>query len=480
MARNRSIVWALVLACGVFDCAAETHRHSIPIDEARRELGLVAAYQNFPQKCRIDRYGTLEAEEVFYHIFLTQLPRSYRWRTLVFSNSGDYLGYYETADPPAATEKDALIYPGPSGSSLYGDFVEDKFDLGDAYIVRFSAAGPPDEIKFAEQTFVFISSPRRIRPDDPAYRFNQLANRVADMINRSRYKAVREDFSKEALARVSEEQTIAILESLRKRFGKVERVGVPWVQSENTAVLPVTFERAVAGLKLILSEDNKITGLWVLPFKTAFPDIGKNATPMRLPVKNKWRVMWGGDQRNQSKYFGSQVSHHALELVISDRFNITYRNEGKQNEDYFAFGQPVVAPAAGTVVAIIDGVEDNHPHSPNPIDRLGNAIMIEHSPNEYSVVGHLMENSISVRVGERVVAGLPIAKCGNSGDSSQPSVYYHLQDSARLLAGSGYKPYFSNLHVWKGDQADIVPTHSPVRGEFVLQASEVQKAGAAR
>lgn len=473
-------MWPLVLAYGVLDCAAAARKRPLSIGKARRELGVVAAYQNFPENYRIDRFNTLEADGVYYHIFLSQLPRSYRWRTLVFSNSGDYLGYYETADPPVETEKDALIYPGPSGSSINGDFVEGQFDSGDAYVVRFSAAGPPDEIKFEQQKFVFISSPCRIRPDDPAYRFNQLANRVADLINRNRYKAVLEDFSDEALERISEEHTVGTLEALRKRFGRVEQVGAPWVQSENTAVLPVTFERTVAGLKLMLSDENKIVGMWILPFKTAFPDLGKNKTVLRLPVKNQWRVMWGGDQRNQSKYFASRVSHHALELVISSRFNKTFRSEGKRNRDYFAFGQPVVAPAAGTVVAIINGVEDNRPHSPNPFDRLGNVIMIQHAQDEYSVVGHLKNNSISVRVGERVVAGLPIARCGNSGDSSQPSVYYHLQDSAQLLAGSGYKPFFSNLYVWKDGTAEIFPDYSPERGEFVLQRSVVQKADAAR
>lgn len=476
MNRILTILGPLILTFGVFNSAADMRKRPLSIGEARRELGVVAAYQQFPEKYRIDRFNTLEADGVYYHVFLSHLPRRDRWRTLVYANSGDYLGYYETVDPPVETEKDALVYPGASDSSLNGDFVEGEFDSGDAYIVRFSATGPPDEIKFGQQTFIFVSSPRRIRPEDPAYRFNLLANRVADSINRNRYKGVREDFSKAALERISEEQTIEILSGVRKRFGRVERVGAPWVQSDTTAVLPITFERTVAGLKLMLSEDNKISGMWVLPFKTAFPDLGKNETVLRLPVNNQWRVMWGGDRRNQSKYFGSRVSHNALELVISSRFNKTFRREGKRNKDYFAYGQPVVAPAAGTVVAVINGVEDNRPHSPNPFDRLGNAIMIEHTAHEYSVVGHLMKNSITVRVGERVVAGLPIARCGNSGDSSQPSVYYHLQDSAYILAGSGYKPLFSNLYVWKKDRADIMPAYSPVRGEFIQQRSVLQKA----
>jgi murein DD-endopeptidase MepM/ murein hydrolase activator NlpD len=471
MNANSFIILIALVLCFAGPSDAETRKNNISIGAARRELGVVAAYQNFPEKYRIDRLTVLEADGEYYHVYLCYLSQTRKWRTLVFANSGDYLGYYETIDPPVETDKDALIYPGDDDSAENGDFDEDDFDSGNAYTLLFSGVGPPDEVKFETRTFTFVSSPRRIRPENPAYRFIQLANRVAASVNASRYKNVRDDFSEEALNRISEEQTVSILSGLRNTFGRIDRVGDPWVQSATTAVLPITFERSVAGLKLTLGDDNKVVGMWMLPFKTAFPEIGTFTTNLRLPFEGQWRVLWGGDNRDQSKYFGSRVSHNALEFVVSNRFGKTFKSEGIHNEDFFAFGKTVRAPAAGTVVAVINGVEDNRPHSPNPFDRLGNAIMIEHSTNEYSVVGHLMNKSIAVRVGERVVAGVPIARCGNSGDSSQPSVYFHLQDSSSLLAGSGYKPNFKNLYVWRNGQVVIVPELSPIRGEFVQQRS---------
>ena len=120
---------------------------------------------------------------------------------------------------------------------------------------------------------------------------------------------------------------------------------------------------------------------------------------------------------------------------------------------------------------MINGVDDNRPHAPNPFDRLGNAVMIEHSTNEYSVIGHLMKDSIVVQVGERVAPGLPIGRCGNSGDSSQPSVYFHLQDSPDLLSGSGYKPLFRNIYLWSKKETLVMPEHAPLRGEFIQQRS---------
>ncbi|MDZ8118114.1 peptidoglycan DD-metalloendopeptidase family protein [Pontiella agarivorans] len=464
---------APIFAAGLFALGVEAaaRKNNVSVGDARRELGIVAAYQGFPERHRISRFAVLEAEGEYYHIFTAELPKARIWRTLVYANSGDYLGYYETVDPPVAYDADALIYAGGDYSSENGDFVEGLFDSGNAYTIRFSAAGPPDEVVFENCTFRFISSPRRIRPDDPAYRFVRLANRLADAINSGRYKTVREYFSAAALARIPEEATVKTLEGVRKKLGRIERVGDPWVQSADTAVLPIIFNEAAAGLKLQVTDDAKIIGLWVQPFKTAFPDIGKNTTPIRLPFDGQWRVLWGGDTRDTSKYFGSRVSHNACEFVVANRFRKTFRNEGRDNRDYFAFGRIVRAPASGTVVGVINGVEDNRPHAPNSFDRLGNAVMIEHSLNEYSVVGHLMKDSITVAVGERVTGGHPIARCGNSGDSSQPSVYFHLQDSARLLAGSGYRPLFRNLYLWKSGGIEVVAEHAPLRGEYVQQRS---------
>lgn len=471
---------SVLLLISAATCGAAVRKNNISIGEARRELGVVAAFQDFPEKYRIDRFVALEPGGEYYHIFTCEFREREVWRTLVFANSGDYLGYFETIDPPVDYEKDALVYPGPDYSSENGDFEEGAFDSGNAYTIRFSAQGPPDVVKFESRTFDFISSPRRIRPDDAAYRFNQVANRMRDCINSGRYNKIREDFSPEALARIPEERTEAVLENTRKKFGRVQRVGDPWIQAVDTAILPITFKSAVAGLKLTLSEEDKIVGMWILPFKEAFPDIGKNQVPIRLPFNGKWRVMWGGDTRDTSKYFGSRVSHNAREFVMANRFGKTYETDGAKNKDYFAFRKIVRAPAAGTVVAVINGVEDNPPHAPNPFDRLGNAVMIEHSTNEYAVVGHLLKNSIRVRVGDRVAPGLPIGLCGNSGDSSQPSVYFHLQDSKQLLAGSGYQPIFNQVYLRKEGETLVLPEYAPVRGDFIQQRSvPVKKAESA-
>ncbi len=449
--------------------AAEERKSNIAISDAWRAVAEVAAFQQFPADFRLTRLGSVEAGGTYYPIFSSWLKETGLWRTLVFSNGGAYLGYYETRNEPVELEKSGIVFPGPSYGVESGDSEEGVFDSGDAYVIAFSEQGPPDKVVLGEEkkTFVFVSSPKRVRPDAPGYRFATVAERMVDAINRGRYASIRDDFGPAALARLSEERTQTVFANLRQRVGKVERLDAPWVQDPHTAVFPVSFERGVLGLKLALDDGGKIAGLWILPYATAFPDLGDHRTQLTLPYGGRWCVLWGGDSRDSSKYYGNRARHHAREFVIADRYGRTYVEEGAENKNFFAYGRPVVAPAEGKVVAVVDGVEDNRPGSPNAFAGLGNMVVIQHATNEVSVIGHLMNESIVVKTGQVVAVRQPIARCGNSGDSTQPSIYYHLQDSPLPDTGSGYRPRFGNVLVWEQGRGRVIAMHTPARGEYV-------------
>ena len=55
----------------------------------------------------------------------------------------------------------------------------------------------------------------------------------------------------------------------------------------------------------------------------------------------------------------------------------------------------------------------------------------------YAVFAHLRRGSLSVGVGDRVVAGQLLGECGNSGNSSDPHLHFHLMDSADPAKASG-------------------------------------------
>ena len=468
---NMVVCW--LLFGGLLPCSGATQRkNSISIDEARRAVGEVAAQQQFPADYKLHKMGSIKAGGIYFHIFTTYLKDRQRWRTLVFSNSRNYLGYYETSDEPVELDAGGIMFPSSDFIEEIGEEDEETgaietIDISDTLVIEFSRDGPPEWVDVEADTYRFVSSPKRVRPDDPAYRYVLVAERLVDAMNRRRYRHTRDDFSKQARAALSVAQAKAVFSNLRGKYGDVKQLDTPWLQPPDTAVFPATFKRGVFGLKLTLDEDDKITGLWFVPYAVAFPDIGHHASKLGLPFNGRWLVRWGGDTQAANRHYGSRSQQYALEVVVADRHGKTHKNEGKKNEDYYAFGRPVLAPAAGEVVGVIQGVEDNKPGSPNPFSALGNAVLIQHSSNEVSVLSHLMIGSIPVKVGEVVAARQVIGLCGNSGDTEQPRIHLHLQDSSFIQSGSGYRLVFDEVLKWKDGQAESLRSYTPVQGTYI-------------
>lgn len=93
--------------------------------------------------------------------------------------------------------------------------------------------------------------------------------------------------------------------------------------------------------------------------------------------------------------------------------------------DYLCYGEPVLAPAEGTVTSTEDGIRDAPRPGSGWLDPfaghiVGNHVVIEHTEGEYSFLAHLIPGSIPVEEDERVSRGQQIGRCGNSGNSSKP------------------------------------------------------------
>jgi murein DD-endopeptidase MepM/ murein hydrolase activator NlpD len=102
----------------------------------------------------------------------------------------------------------------------------------------------------------------------------------------------------------------------------------------------------------------------------------------------------------------------------------------------------MLAPADGVVVAVENAIPDNVPNQPRPGVLYGNTVVIDHGTGEYSLLGHLQKGSVSVKPGERVVAGQQVARCGNSGMSTEPHLHYQLMDDAEWTKAQGLPAQF--------------------------------------
>ena len=226
----------------------------------------------------------------------------------------------------------------------------------------------------------------------------------------------------------------------------------------------VTFERIILMMQLQFNSNFEIIGLMFDDFID--PNIHvpeRNITSLILPFHGEWTVFWGGDTEELNYHVVNRAQRNAFDFVIMDANNRTFRTDGRTNEDYFAFGMEIIAPSNGEVVLAVDGIRDNIPGRMNPMFPTGNTVIIRTENNEYMVFAHLKQHSVTVREGQMVRQGDVIGLCGNSGNSSEAHLHFHIQNVENMLEGTGIKTYFSNIFVNGVRRIE----HSPIRLERV-------------
>lgn len=185
--------------------------------------------------------------------------------------------------------------------------------------------------------------------------------------------------------------------------------------------------------------------------------------PFAAPRQGSWFTYWGGRNLVRNYHMVAPAQTYAFDFVVT-REGRSY--DGPQNElsSYFCWGEPVLAAADGVVADVVDGVADMPVGQMNPKQPAGNHVIIRHGADQHSLVGHLQQGSTKVKKGQAVKAGQPIGLCGNSGNTSEPHVHFHLQTGETFAeAGQGLPAAFRDMIV------DGRPAHDgePVRGQAI-------------
>jgi murein DD-endopeptidase MepM/ murein hydrolase activator NlpD len=117
-------------------------------------------------------------------------------------------------------------------------------------------------------------------------------------------------------------------------------------------------------------------------------------------------------------------------------FDASHRNDASAT-----FGRPVVSPVAGTVVSVVDGIDDNDAQQEFPRRSIvesvraprwifGNHAVIDAGHGVFVLLAHLRKDSIAVRPGAVVGVGDEVARAGNSGNTMLPHVHVQVMDRA--------------------------------------------------
>ncbi len=299
-------------------------------------------------------------------------------------------------------------------------------------------------------------------------RFGKVVNRMVKAINKGDYAGAGKDFAASMEEFFPLEKRKPFFKNLSGQYGKIQKLGEPRLTPPNQAIFVAHCERGKLDIQVWLDEKDKIIGLLFLPHKREIPVPEKNETKLSLPFKGKWLVFWGGDTKELNQHYDVPNQRFAFDFLGANEESKTHKGDGKVNEDYFAFGREVLAPANGTVTDVINGVRDNVPGSMNPYSALGNAVFIQHREYEVSVLAHLKLGSITVKVGDKVKRGQIIGLCGNSGNSSEAHLHYHLQNTPIIQDGMGIKCYFEKVIVIDGGDRKAKMNYSPMKGEVVI------------
>ncbi|MEB2644501.1 M23 family metallopeptidase [Pseudomonas canadensis] len=102
-------------------------------------------------------------------------------------------------------------------------------------------------------------------------------------------------------------------------------------------------------------------------------------------------------------------------------------------------GTPIIAARSGVVV------KTENAQTGRGSDASGNFVRVRHDDGTEGVYLHLKQGSVSVRVGQRVAVGSPLALSGNTGNSSGPHLHFVVQRATE--AGLVSIPYEFNQPV---------------------------------
>ena len=142
--------------------------------------------------------------------------------------------------------------------------------------------------------------------------------------------------------------------------------------------------------------------------------------------------------------------------AIAQRFAIDYVRVGDdektftgdqlKNESYHAEGNDALAVANGTVVAVKDSIPENVPGAnsravPITLETVGgNHVIIDIGGGYYAFYAHLKPGSLKVKKGDRVTRGQLVGLVGNTGNSTEPHLHFHISDGNSPLGSEGV-PY---------------------------------------
>jgi murein DD-endopeptidase len=203
--------------------------------------------------------------------------------------------------------------------------------------------------------------------------------------------------------------------------------------------------------------------------------------PARLTIGPPLRGQWWLSANGPSATSGHRravipVAGHAgvpqrfaIDWVKVDDSGKTYRGDPGKNANYQAYGAEALAVANGVVTEVKDGIPENNPGPnravPITLETIGgNHVIIDLGGGHFAFYAHFQPGSLRVKLGDRVKRGQVLGLVGNSGNSTEPHLHFHVSDANSPLATEGI-PYVFDAFELRGDDKSVSKRKGQMPGE---------------
>jgi hypothetical protein len=174
----------------------------------------------------------------------------------------------------------------------------------------------------------------------------------------------------------------------------------------------------------------------------AMVGVDRNTPRIGAPLRGEWLA--GNGPSNQSGHRRTQLSlggnitipqRFAIDFLQVDSAGNSFKGDRSKNANFIAYGKEVLAVGDGIVVQTKDSIPEN---TEGPMSRAvpvtlitigGNHVVLDLGNDRFAFYAHLQPGSLRVRVGDRVKTGQVLGLVGNSGNSTEPHLHFHLVDA---------------------------------------------------
>ncbi len=238
-------------------------------------------------------------------------------------------------------------------------------------------------------------------------------------------------------------------------------------------------------LPVFVQSIKQLGGMVIIPLRYSLrlpnSDTYVSSIKYSLPFSGNWIVVNGGTQKTFSHSWNIPTQRYAYDFLILDENGKSYQGDQTEAVNYYCYGKTILAPADGKVVEVGSDAPNSSIFRNGQVDcaardMRGNYILICHAKAEYSLLAHLQPGSICVKTGDCVKRGQSIARCGNSGNSSEPHLHFHLQDGSSFFYSAGLPIRFEDLVVNRASNySDYDPRSVPdiIRSEKYIARGQV-------